>query len=555
MILELSVDNIAIIERAHIELGSGFTAITGETGAGKSLLVDAIGLALGGRADSQLVRSGSSRGVVALVVDLKSNPEALQCCRELGVDLEDGKLFVQREITAEGRSSARLAGKMIPVGILKRLGDLLVDLHGQHDHQSLLDPESHIDFLDAWIGEAAHELRSRVSVAFDQAAILRAKLASSRRSQRDREQRIDILRFQVAEIEASDPKPGEGDLLRAQLTRLQHMESLSTSSAEALHGISADEESALVRLGSSVRALESSLLLDPSIEPVLESLRSALYALEDGARELGSYVEGLESDPALLEKTAERIDALNKLRRKYGDTEEAILGFLHEACVELQELEGGEACEEELEAGLGRAERELAGPSKDLSNLRQERAREFSTSVETQMRDLAMPRAILETRLSLKACDPSGIDSVEFFFSANAGEPARPLSKIASGGEISRVMLALKVVLAGKAGVPTMIFDEVDSGLGGQAAAVVARKLEELAHNYQVVTITHLPQIASRAEAHFKIEKELQGGRSITVVRRLDQQERVEEIARMLAGEEVGQSALENARELMRVGA
>jgi DNA repair protein RecN (Recombination protein N) len=552
MIVELTVENLAIIERSHISLGPGFTVLTGETGAGKSLLIDAIELALGERADAELVRTGAARASVNVVLDLSNESIALEKCAELGIPLEDNLLYIQREVFAEGRSQCRVGGKMIPVSALKQLGQFLVDLHGQHDHQSLMDPARHIGYLDDWIGKPAAELLAGVVVAFGEAEDARRKLNSLRAGMRDREHRLDLLRFQVNEIEATSPVAGEMEELETQLSRLKHTEKLASAAFGALESISDQDDCAIDLLGSALKNLEDCVRFDASLEERIAPIREALIQAEEGVHGLRAYAEVLEADPAKLEEVAARIDALKRLRRKYGEDEGKILEFLENARHELALLEDSEASEEDLRAAVDRADERLNKIAGELSKLRKGRATEFSGLVQTQLRDLAMDRALFEVDFKGKPADASGSDQVEFFFSANAGEIPRPLGKIASGGEISRVMLAIKTALAGRAGVPTLIFDEVDTGLGGRAAATVARKLEELATHYQILVISHLPQLASRATTHYRIEKVESNGRVATQVRLLPPQERVEEIARMLAGEHVSDSALANAREMLK---
>ncbi|MDR3687730.1 MAG: DNA repair protein RecN, partial [Fimbriimonas sp.] len=519
MIVELTVENLAIIERAHITLGPGFTVLTGETGAGKSLLVDALELALGERADAELVRAGAPRASVNVVLDLSDATVAREKCTELGFAIEDNLLYIQREVFAEGRSQCRVGGKMVPVSALKQLGQHLVDLHGQHDHQSLLDGSHHIDYLDSWIGSPAFELLVQVLEKHEAAEQARRKLQSLRAGMRDREHRLDLLRFQINEIEATDPRPGEMAELEAQISRLKYAERLSTASFGALESISDREGCATDLLGAAVKSLDDALKYDTTLEAVVAPFREALYQIEEGLHGLREYAENLDADPGRLEEVAGRIDALKRLRRKYGEDESAIVEFLDNARSELATLEDSEASEDSLRAAVSRAEEELSEVAGRLSELRQSRAAEFSALVQNQLRDLAMDRALFHVDFKTKPTDPTGADLIEFFFSANAGEPPRPLSKIASGGEISRVMLAIKTALAGRAGVPTLIFDEVDTGLGGRAAATVARKLEELATHYQIVVISHLPQLASRASIHYRIEKTETNGRVVTQVR------------------------------------
>jgi DNA repair protein RecN (Recombination protein N) len=551
MILELNVENIAILERCRLPLGPGFTAMTGETGAGKSLLIDSIQLALGGRADSDLVRAGAARGIVTMTADLTDNPIAKKLCEDLGVHLEDGLLYVQREVSAEGRSTCRIGGRLTPVGVLKQVGELLVDLHGQHDHQSLMDVQKHLGYLDLWIGAEAQTLKMQVSGAFAEWESVRRRRMKLLSDVRERAQRLDLLKFQIREIEAVGPQSGELAEQEGLLSRLANAEKLATAANDAHERLSEAEGCALDQVGTAVRSLESIARLDPSLEDPLRQLQSALYALQDAASGVRAYAEEIDVDPAQHQLVADRVDALRRLHRKYGDDENAILETLARAQEEVELLEAGDANAAELEAAEQQAKEGLELLCGKLSELRQARAKQFSDLVGNELRELAMDKAVFEVRFARAEPTADGFDLAEFFFSANAGEPARALQRIASGGEMSRVMLSLKVVLAGRAGVPTLIFDEVDTGLSGRAAAVVAKKLEQLARHYQVVSISHLPQLAGRATTHFRIEKREVGGRVLTDVVALDGDERVREIARMLAGEEVGESALANARELI----
>ncbi|HTQ08583.1 MAG TPA: AAA family ATPase, partial [Fimbriimonadaceae bacterium] len=397
MLVELTVENIAIIERCQISIGSGFTVLTGETGAGKSLLVDALELALGERADTELVRTGATKASVSAVLDLSGDAALLGKCREAGIEPEGSELlaeqqsllYIQREVYAEGRSQCRVNGKMTPVSSLRQLGQFLVDLHGQHDHQSLLDPARHIGFLDDWIGEPARALIQRVAETYSQVLATRQKLASLRAGLRDREHRLDLLRFQVSEIESAAPKPGELEEMETMIERLRNVERIGNAAALALDSLIAGDRSAAdaVRLG--VKAVEEAARYDPSLAPVLETLGSALVQIEEGSRDLTLYLDRLEADPERLEEVAGRIDLLRRLRRKYGEDEVAVLAFLEEARRELDLLGDAEASEEEFATALAQAETHLSTLALELSALRKERAAEFADKVQGQLRDLA----------------------------------------------------------------------------------------------------------------------------------------------------------------------
>lgn len=554
MLLELTVDNIAIIEHVQLRFGPGFTALTGETGAGKSLLVDAIDLALGGRADSELVRAGASRGAVSLVADLSSLAPLRTLCDDLGYPCDDGQIYVHREVSAEGRSTCRINGRQAPVGTLRQIGDLLVDLHGQHDHQSLLDPASHGDHLDLWIGEEAAALRELVASSYLECEQTRRALASVQTGRREREHRIDLLRHQIAEIELAALAPGETEETAARLQRLQHAERLVQAALHARVALFEEEGAADERVGKAIVGLEQASRLDPQLDESVRLLQEAAAALSEASHVLTSYLDGLEVSPIAVEETAARLDLLRRLHRKYGDSDEAVIAYLVNAREEFAMLEGLDENEETLAARLAQQEEDLRAEAQALSTLRLSHAARFGSLVAEQIQDLAMDRAEFTVDIQPKAIDSSGADRIEFLFSASIGEPPKALAKIASGGEISRVMLALKVALAGRAGVPTLIFDEVDTGLGGRAAATVARKLEELSRYYQVLVITHLPQIAGRASTHYRIDKVERNGRSVTEIRALDLDERVHEIARMLGGELITEPAIANARELLQPG-
>ena len=551
MIRELSVENIAIIDRATLPLGDGLTALTGETGAGKSLLIDAIGLALGGRADSDLVRSGTPKGSVSFVADLAPASPALVRCRELGIECPTGELSIRRDVSADGRSSVRINGKAFPVGTLKDVGQYLVDLHSQHDHQSLLIQERQIEFLDTWIGEPCITARDAYSAQFTLLEGLKRKLLNLRTHQRERIQRIDMLRFQVDEIESAGVIIGESEELKNRLSRLQHAQRLAQASAQVLARLADDEGSAIESLSQANRELDSLVSLDGDLQEVLRPLQAALASLDDGVRELRHYAETLDLDPQAVETTAARIDTLQQLFRKYGETESQVLEFLAQARLDLADLEDASISEEDLVIKIQAEDEALQVLGERLTAIRTSGAERFGAEVVSHIRDLAMDSAEFEVILQPQTPQPNGQDRVDFHFSANQGEPLRLLNRVASGGEISRVMLAIKVASAGRAGVPTLIFDEVDTGLSGRAAAVTAKKLQQLAAHYQVVVISHLPQIAGKADVHFRIEKSERNQRVTTSLHELRGEERVAEIARMLAGEHVGDSALANARELI----
>lgn len=546
MLLELSVENLAIIDRATVTFSPELTVLTGETGAGKSLVVDAIELVLGSRADSALVRSGATRAVVTAAFDLSSRPDVEAVCAELGVDLESSVLFIQREVFAEGKSQTRLCGKLAPVGVLKTLGALLVDFHGQHEHQILLHPERHLAYLDSFAGNEA--LREAARQAYEHRRQIAQRLADLRLSQRDRESRIDLLNYQVKEIESARIEAGEAASLENRLSRLRHAEKLAEYANHAIEALDSEGAGAL---GVALRQLEQASRLDESIGEVAETLRSALIYAQEARSALGSYVDSLEADPAALEHAIQRQDLLKRLFRKYGESEDEVLAFFEAAQEELAALELGEAGAAQVEADLAEAESVLRARCAELTQSRSEASRLFAERVESELQFLAMANARFEVQIEPSEPGANGADKVEFLFSANEGEPLQPLARIASGGELSRVMLAIKCAMAKPNGALTAVFDEVDAGLGGVAALEVGRKLAELASNCQVLVVTHLAQIAGRATTHFLIQKTTRDGRTVTEIEALQGDARVGELARMLSGD-VGDTSLAHAREILQ---
>lgn len=549
MLVELAVEQIAIIDRLSLRLEPGLNVLTGETGAGKSILIDALSLALGERAEAEMLRAGAEHAQVTAVFDVSSSPQLLVRLQELGVIPEDGLLYLTRELFAGGRSQARINGRPVPVATLKAVGDLLVDLHGQHQHQSLFNLSEQMRFLDEWCGQKALELKGELGECVREMRALQRELSSLQADARERAHLLDLYTFQKQEIEQAHLSPGEEEELVAEERRLAHAEKLFATAETAYELLVAGEPSAVDLLAQAVRALEDVLTVDADLQPMVENLQNALYAVQDTASDLRSYRDRVEFNPERLNEVQERLHLIRTLKRKYGDTVEAVLDYLREVTEKMDRLQGGEERAEEIAQELAQKERraqELAG---ELSKLRREGARRFEQAVAQELSELAMPRARFEVKITPKPLESDGADMVEFLIAPNPGEPPRPLSKIASGGELSRVMLAIKSVLAGIEGVPTLVFDEIDIGIGGRTAGVVGEKLHALSTQRQILCITHLPQIASRARLHLLIEKREAEGRTVTAVTPIEGDARVREIARMLG--DTGESALRHAREML----
>jgi DNA repair protein RecN (Recombination protein N) len=549
MLHELHIENLAIIERADIAFAPGFNVLTGETGAGKSILISALNLVLGERADATLIRTGAERLRVSAIFQLPDEPELHATLNTLGIEPEDGLLYLAREVQASGRSIARVNAQPVPLGTLKAIGDLLVDLHGQHEHQLLLKPGSHLDFLDRWLGEETLQLRAEVRETLRQLHQLESELKSLVEREREREQMIDLYRFQREEIQKAHLQPGEEESLLTEERRLTHAERLLTL-AHAAYECLMGEGGAYDRAAEAARHLQDIIRIDPSVADWQEPLEGAVAQLEESARLLRHYAENIEYDPERLEEVIARLELIRRLKRKYGDTIEAILAYAEELESKLHALEHQTERREELEQVLEATRAHAHALSEQLSARRRAGAAQFAAQVLQHLQELAMERAQFIVNCTPKPMDSTGIDAVEFLFSANPGEPPRPLHKIASGGELSRLMLALKTVLATASPVPTLVFDEIDVGLGGRTAHYIGEKLAQLSQHFQIICVTHLPQIASRAHHHLLIEKVAEGETTHVVVTPLAGEQRVREIARMLTGEPT-ETALQHARELL----
>lgn len=569
MLVQLSVEHFATIERAEVTFAGGLNVLTGETGAGKSLLVDAVQVLLGGRASAEYVRSGAERAVIAALFDVSGQPRVQARLAELGWDPEP-ELVLTREISAQGRSLSRINGRPATGAQVRSVAGLLVDLHGQHEHQSLLHPSSHLELLDAYAGPAVAAVREAVAELHRRRQALRSELAGLRGDARSRARAMDLLRHEIAEIDAAGLRPGEEEELRQRRRFLAEAERIAAALAEAHAALYAGEDR-LPPVGERLDALAGRLRafagFDPELAATVELLDAARIQVEEAALTVRRLLERARFDPEELRAVDERLTRIGELKRRYGDTVEEILAYRDRAAAELQRLEGAGERAEAVERELAAVEDELARHCADLRARRREAARRLAGEVERRLAELGMAGARFAARLEPLPPDDrplavdgepcgvtaTGADSCAFLLAANPGEGFHPLARSASGGELSRVMLALKAVLADVDPLPTLIFDEIDAGIGGRTALAVADKLRDLARRHQVLCVTHLPQIAAAADAHFAVEKRVEGGRTVTRVRALSGEAREREIARMLAGGE-GELDLAHARQLLARG-
>ena len=538
MIRFLSIQHLAVIDGLELELEAGLNVLTGETGAGKSIVVEALGLLVGDRASPDLVRTGEIRAVIQASIETPEGQEIL----------------VRREISAQGRSRAFIDDELVTSNALKELGSRLVDLHGQHEHQALLDPRSHVDMLDEHAGLSAE--RAAVAVAFDRWRSIRDEFERVRASERQQAERIELLAFQLGELERAAPQPDEDRELGSTRQILANAERLQRLCSEGYVELYEGDEAVLARLEGLWRRLRELAALDPKFTPYLEVGKSVKPQLEDLAFFLRSYGSAVEASPERLQHVEDRLALLERLKKKYGPS----LGDVLARRVALEkELEAVSTAAERvagLEKELGEATGAYVSAAETLSRVRHTAAQTLTSKLERLLAELAMERSRVEVRFNEVAMPEGewterGRDGVEFYFSANPGEDLRPLAKIASGGELSRVMLALKTLASTDVPGKTLIFDEVDAGIGGRVAESVGHKLNGLGARFQVVCVTHLPQIAAYGAAHYHVSKSVRRGRTITRVDRLTGEARVEEIGRLMTGGKALASARASARELL----
>ncbi len=558
MLCELKVENLALIESLHLHFdqveGSGLVVMTGETGAGKSIMLRAIHLLMGGRAQSDWIRNGAQQCVVeALFVVNAKHRDLLQALQESGLG-DDSTVILKRVITSAGKSRLYVNGSLATVKMVSMLAANLLSIASQHDHQQLLQPALHLDFLDA-LGEH-WEARAQVAQIFSQWQQKRDELTQLRQQERDKEQRRDFLHYQLEEIRQIGPVLGEDEELAAERKRLKSADALIMLSQKAYRFLSSTLVDGMFEVR---RDMEQVVQLDPEAAELAAELTAYSYQAEDLVSQLRSYKDALVHNPSRLEQVNERINGLQHLRRKYGETLQAVLEYAASAEDELLLIDNMDKNMSEMEAVVSALEEETLRQVAVLSDGRRRTAEQLTMAMAAELDSLAFNRSGFEVRfqeqeLGMDMVRSNGWDRVEFFFSANPGEPARPLAKVASGGELSRLMLALKCLLARKDMVETVIFDEVDAGIGGEAAEAVARKIQELATHHQVFCVTHLPQIAARGTAHFRVAKQMEQGRTLSSFSLLAPEQRVDELARMLAGDSVSAQTRAWALELLAKG-
>ena len=552
MLQSIHIKNVALIERLDMEFTNGFNVLTGETGAGKSILIDAVNLVLGERASKELITHGADKAAVDAVFNVQNAGSALfSALEELGVEPTD-ELFLSREVSLSGKNVCRLNGVMVPLAVLKRVSDLLVDVHGQHEHQSLLNAALHIRFLDAFGTAQITPVKEKLLEAYANFKSIQKSMLSGFSSQDEREREMDILGYQIREITAAKLKQGEEEKLfaeRALLANAERIQTAFSASAEAL----GSDSGALTLVSEAKKQMRSIDALSPEYAALSQRLEEAYFTLEDIAYTLRDAKEGVEFDPRRLDQIETRLEHIKSLKRKYGATVEDVLSFCESAQKKLDALTEDTKMQSELQARLDEALVNYRVLAKALTEKRHAAAELLSHAVLNELLELGLEKSRFEVRFAANAeKEPAanGWDGVEFLLSTNPGEPLKPLEKVASGGELSRIMLAFKAIFAQNDDIGTLIFDEVDTGISGRTAAIVGDKMVRIADDRQVICVTHLPQIAALADAHFLVEKHDDGKTTRTSVRLLELSERRAQVAQMMGGSNEG-FAFDHAAELI----
>jgi DNA repair protein RecN (Recombination protein N) len=569
MLLELSITNYALIEDLALELAPGLCVLTGETGAGKSIIIGALSAALGERVSVEVVRGGADEARIEAIFEVAGDVRVLEALADAGIEPEeDGQLVLARSVGANGRSRSWINGRPAALSVLRRVGDQLVDIHGQHEHQALIREETHVNFLDGYGGEGHLQLWKAYWHAYQQVQQTRRELEGLRLDEREKAQRLDLLRFQVGEIDEAKLSAEEERELTAERRRLANAEKLHALAASARGYLAADESEALgAREGLAAAQQDVAQLaaLDDDLKPLQEQLTGAVAVVDEAARELAAYLARVEFNPERLEQVEARLNEYARLKRKYGDTVADVLALRDRAAAQLDAIQTSEQRLRELEQQLAEQQRRAGEAGEALSAARRTLAAKLQRAVVAELRTLGMPKARFVVQVertpdpeglpaadgSVVAATETGLDQVRFLFSANPGEEPRPLAKVASGGELSRVMLVFKSICSRAGEIPTLIFDEIDAGIGADTGLVVGQRLAQVSRRAQVLCVTHLPQIARMADLHLRVDKRQARGRTVISVQALQGEARVSEIARMLGGTQAAASAADHALQLL----
>ena len=555
MLQELTIDNLAIIDHLALEFDDHMTVLTGETGAGKSIIIDAVSLLAGGRGSQEFIRKGEEKLSLQGQFEIPKLPGYVAQLDELGISHDDGVLIISREIHRSGRNTIRVNGTLVNAATLKQLGSGLVDIQGQNEHQLLLRPEAHLGMLDQFANAKVQPLLASYQEQYQEYRRLEAAVNQKKANEQQWAQRLDMLRYQVKEIGDADLRADEEDELIAERERLEHFQQIATTLQQVVGVLNDDEEAPVLdQVATIMNAAQEIAPFDPEYDDLAQSLSDAYYSLQDVANQAGHQLDSLEFDEERLATINARLATIADLEHKYGESLADVLAYYDQIKEELTDMEAAADSGSDLEERLNAVQADLLNQGNALSQVRQTAARKLAKQVHTQLKELYMDKAVFEVNFA-KTKKPvfsaTGIDQVEFYIQTNPGEAMGPLARIASGGELSRVMLALKTIFAQGEGVTSIIFDEVDTGVSGRVAQAIADKIRFIAEGSQVLCITHLPQVAAVAQHHLLIQKRVHDQRTTTSVTPLNTNQRVEELARMLAGDTITKLAREHASELL----
>ena len=551
MLLEISIKNFAIIEEISLNFEKGMTVLTGETGAGKSIIIDAMNMMLGSRATTDVIRHGAPKAEIEGLFAVESNRHLTALFEEQGLEWTD-ELIIRREILQNGRSVSRINGQMVNLSVLKAVGQHLVDIHGQHDQEELMRPQLHITMLDEFGDAAFFQTKAAYRQTFEDYKRLRKQVVELQRNQQENKARIEMLEFQIAEIEAAALEVDEDLRLEQERQRLLNHKMIADTLTNAYTMLDAEEFSSLANVRSAMNDLESIEEYDTSYKELSGQLAETFYALEDITKRLEDVVDGLEFDGNRLMQVESRLDLIHSITRKYGGQVKDVLEYLAQITKEYSLLTGSDLSSEELEKELKHLEKNLVSLAQDLSDQRHALAQALENEIQQELADLYMDKARFQVRFSKAKFNREGNETVEFYISTNPGEDFKPLVKVASGGELSRLMLAIKSAFSRKEGKTSIVFDEVDTGVSGRVAQAIAAKIHKIGQNGQVLAISHLPQVIAAADYQFYIEKISDAHSTVSTVRLLNREERIEEIAKMLAGEDLTEAARQQAEQLLK---
>ncbi|UED78714.1 DNA repair protein RecN [Lysinibacillus sp. CD3-6] len=554
MLRELSIRNFAIIEDLTVSFSDGLTVLTGETGAGKSIIIDAVHLLAGGRGNSEFIRHGAKKAELGGLFQISSAAHPVyKKLEEAGIEIEEDSIILRRDLNDSGKSVCRVNGKLVPLSVLRDIGASLIDIHGQHENQELMDEKQHIYLLDHFAEEQLAPILEKYSKQYNEYRALKKELATISIDEQLMAQRIDLYQFQMKELEDANLKLGEEDELLDERRRLMNFNKIFERSSAAYEAIQG-ETKGLDWIGTAMGALDDAATIDEQFKEASESVTTAFYALQDAAYQVKNVLDELEFDPARLNEVEQRLALFQNLKRKYGSTVEEMIAYYEKIKTELGELLNRDEILQVKERKVLEMEVILGELAEELSHVRKEAANDLSEAIMAELRELHMEKAKFIVNFdALPYFDVNGKDQVVFYISTNVGEPPKSLPKIASGGELSRMMLALKTIFSSSNGVTSIIFDEVDTGVSGRVAQAIAEKIAAISVNSQVLCISHLPQVAAMADHHYFIKKEVEHDRTFTSLAEIDTHARIEEVSRMMSGAEITELTLQHATELLKM--